>query len=157
VHQTACTPSPSYDNPIVEIHTDGFNDITFKYKDGSMAHPNFKPIQNRSVSVFKVPEGQVAQISLYRGSSGECELSGFRMVDRRGNSLFRTFRSKHSDCEETISLEEGELIVGYRSWEKIHPYVIDRKTAWHHWFQFIIAKEVEVEVEESDNEEERKE
>jgi hypothetical protein len=70
------------------------------------------------------------------------------MVDRKGNTLFKTFDDEYANASHTISLEEGESIVGFRS----HAY--DGKYASHYDFQLIIAKEggYEEEVEESDEE-----
>ena len=87
--QNACTPSPSFNNPIVEIHTNGYNLITFKFKDGSMAHLNLDLPAGFSASVFKVPEGQVAQIILHYRSKYN-DLFAISMVDRKGNTLFKT-------------------------------------------------------------------
>ena len=60
------------------------------------------------------------------------------MVDRKGNTLFKTDDDdEDADASHTISLEEGELIVGFRS-----RATNDGKDAFHYDFQFIIAKMV---------------
>ena len=135
--QNAWTPSPSIKNPIIEIHTDGGAWITFKFKDGSMAHLTLKLKDGESPSVFFVPEGQVAQVILHYNiySNG---LKGISMVDRKGNTLFKTYDSEFADASHTISLEQGELIVGFKSYASG-----GGKTAYHWDFQFIIAKLVE--------------
>ena len=132
----ACTPSPSFTNPIIEIHTDGSARITFKFKDGSMPDLDLDLDDGKSASVFKVPEGQVAQVILHywRLANFLCAIS---MVDRKGNTLFKTYDSPSADASHTISLEQGEAIVGFRSWADC-----GGKLAWHADFQFIIAKMV---------------
>ena len=60
------------------------------------------------------------------------------MVDRKGNTLFKTYDSEYADASHTISLEQGESIVGFRSCADD-----GGKTAAHFDFQFIIAKMVE--------------
>jgi hypothetical protein len=67
------------------------------------------------------------------------------MVDRKGNTLFKTFDSPYADASHTISLAEGESIVGFRSCADGNG-----KSAWHWDFQLIIAKMVETESDESD-------
>ena len=67
------------------------------------------------------------------------------MVDRKGNTLFKTYDHPLADASHTISLQEGESIVGFRSWAGK-----DGKTAFHLDFQFIIAKEVEEEFDEDE-------
>ena len=114
-----------------------------------MAHLDLKLKAGQSPKVFFVPEGQVAQVILHYESVTNC-LYGISMVDRKGNTLFTTYDSPDADASHTISLQEGESIVGFRSCADD-----GGKTAAHADFQFIIAKEVE--VEESDNEEEKKE
>ena len=57
------------------------------------------------------------------------------MVDRKGNTLFKTCDSEFADASHTISLEQGESIVGFRSRADG-----GGKTAFHVDFQFIIAK-----------------
>ena len=67
----------------------------------------------QSASVFKVPVGQVAQVILhYRSNTNK--MCGISMVDRQGNTLFKTY-DWGADASHTISLEEGESIVGFRS------------------------------------------
>ena len=93
-----------------------------------------------------MPEGQVAQVILHydREYNGMC---GISMVDRKGNTLFKTYDHPRVDALHTISLEEGESIVGFRSC-----VYGGGKIARHADFQFMIAKEV-FEFEESDEEE----
>jgi hypothetical protein len=69
------------------------------------------------------------------------------MVDRKGNTLFKTNDSEYADASHTISLEEGESIVGFRS------YAYEGKYASHWDFQLIIAKEGGYEVTDSEEEE----
>jgi hypothetical protein len=59
------------------------------------------------------------------------------MVDRKGNTLFKTHDHPNADASHTISLEEGESIVGFRSSADGYG-----KVACHWDFQLIIAKGV---------------
>ena len=136
--QNAWTPSPSIKNPIIEIHTI-FDRITFKFKDGSMAHLDLCINPGTSASVFKVPEGQVAKVILHYESEYN-NLLAISMVDRKGNTLFKTWDHPLADASHTISLQVGESIVGFRSWADG-----GGNTAGHADFQFIIAKMVDEE------------
>jgi hypothetical protein len=110
--QNAETASPDIGNPVIEVHTNG-PFTSFKYRDGSMASLDLKLPAGKSAKVFKVPVGQVAQVILHYFSSDNW-LCGNSMVDRKGNTLFKTFDCG-ADESHTISLEEGESIVGFRS------------------------------------------
>jgi hypothetical protein len=141
------TSSPDIGNPIIEVHTNRWR-TTFKYRDGSMAPLSLELYSWEKVNVFKVPVGQVAQVILHYESKYN-RLWGISMVDRKGNTLFKTCDDEDADASHTISLQEGESIVGFRS------YAADiGREASHQDFQLIIAKEVEVEeeIEESDEE-----
>ena len=137
------TSSPDIGNPVIEVHTDGCNYTTFKYRDGSMTPLSLRLSKGKSASVFKVPVGQVAQVILHYYSESNW-LCGISMVDRKGNTLFKTY-DWGADASHTISLEEGESIVGFRSWAGYNG-----KRAYHCDFQLIIAKMVETESDESD-------
>jgi hypothetical protein len=79
-----------------------------------MADLKLKLRDGESPLVLKVPEGQVAQIILhYRFNDNG--LVAISMVDRNRKTLFKTDGSKYADASHTISLEEGESIVGFRS------------------------------------------
>jgi hypothetical protein len=69
----------------------------------------------QSAKVFKVPVGQVAQVILHY-QKWDNYLCGISMVDRKGNTLFKTYEPPYADASHTISLEEGESIVGFRSY-----------------------------------------
>ena len=80
-----------------------------------MADLDLPLADGESPSVFFVPEGQVAQVILHYRSEHN-DLWAISMVDRKGNTLFKTYDSEHADASHTISLEQGESIVGFRSW-----------------------------------------
>ena len=140
-NQNAGTSCPDIGNPVIEVHTNKAR-TSFKYRDGSMAPLNLVLDDDEPPSVFKVPVGQVAQVIIHHESTQNF-LCGISMVDRKGNTLFKTWDDKDADASHTISLEEGESIVGFRSHAGN-----DGKKALHWDFQLIIAKMVEVEVDE---------
>jgi hypothetical protein len=133
--QNAETSCPDIDNPVIEVHTD-CNYTTFKYRDGSMDPLPLGLKAGQSAKVFKVPVGQVAKVILHHQSDSNW-LCGISMVDRKGNTLFETFDHPFADRSHTISLEEGESIVGFRSYASGNG-----KTAFHWDFQLIMAKEI---------------
>jgi hypothetical protein len=141
--QNAETQSPDIGNPVIEVHTNGLDRSVFKYRDGSMVPLDLWLSPGQSAKVFKVPVGQVAQVILHYQRNTNA-LGGISMVDRKGNTLFKTYDSTFADASHTISLEEGESIVGFRS------HAFEGKYAFHYDFQLIIAKMVETESDESD-------
>ena len=130
--QNAETASPDIGNPVIEVHTDGRNYTSFKYRDGSMAPLSLCLDAGKPAKVFKVLVGQVAQVILHYHSESN-SLWGISMVDRKGNTLFKTY-DKDADASHTISLEEGESIVGFRSYA-----FGNGQYALHYDFQLIIA------------------
>jgi hypothetical protein len=109
-YETSC---PNNSNPVIEVHANEWR-TSFKYRDGSMDSPSLCLPPGKSASVFSVPVGQVAQVILHY-ESGNNYLWGISMVDRKGNTLFKTYDHPWADASHTISLEEGESIVGFRS------------------------------------------
>ena len=72
-----------------------------------MAHLDLKLPAGKSAWGFKVPEGQVAQVTLDYKSKFNM-LCSISMVDRWGNTLFKTWDSEYADATHTIWLEAGE-------------------------------------------------
>ena len=105
------------------------------HSDSSTADLDLKPDVGESLTEFEVPLHQVGEITFhYYGGSNN--LDGISMKDRRGNLLFETFDD--ADREHTVSLEDGEVIVGFMSFTDN-----ENKVADHFDFQLIVMRDLE--------------
>ena len=84
-------------------------------KDGQSPSLSLGLAAGKPASEFEIPESQVDLITLHYRRSDNWLLA-ITMADRHGNNLLKTFDSPIAYETYSISLREGEKLVGMLAW-----------------------------------------
>ena len=83
------------------------------HEDGSMAPLSLHLHQGLSPEEWDLPANAAHYTIHYQ--SEYSKMGGISVADREGTTLFKTFENPNFDSTCTVSLDEGEVIVGFKS------------------------------------------